>query len=214
MSTTLYELSFSGELLEGVNPAEARVNLGKLFKANDAQLDRLFSGKAAVIKNNLELPVGRKYLQAFTKAGVRGHLFDMASGQEWIDPLAQPVTAEAEPPAFQPKAPEPASSPSPTPSPAPSSPASFGSPTNAAPATAPRPAQALVGTASDQVEMETPDWNIAPAGSDMQEEYDQDDTEAPDTSHLSLRPMQGNLVEPTPKNDPPPPDTSHLKLEN
>ncbi|RRJ84443.1 hypothetical protein [Aestuariirhabdus litorea] len=198
MSTMLYELSFSGELVAGADPAQARENLGKLFKANAAQLDRLFSGQRVIIKNNLELPAGRKYLQAFNKAGVKGHLFDMATGREWIDPLAAaPVD---EPPVS-------ANETRPQPTPAR---ADFGTRAESAAA---RPAQALVGTASAQVEVATPGWDIAPTGADMQDSYEHNDPEAPDTSHLSLRPMKGNLVDPEPRNDPPPPDTSHLRLE-
>ncbi|WP_426416820.1 hypothetical protein [Aestuariirhabdus sp. LZHN29] len=208
MSTMLYELSFSGELIAGADPVQARKSLGSLFKANESQLDRLFSGQRVIIKNNLELTAGRKYLQALNKAGVQGHLFDMATGREWIDPLAQAPAAEPRPTPVKANFDAP-QQPAPTPPP---SKASFDAAPSPTGSTA-RPAQALVGTASAQVEVATPDWDIAAAGTDMQDSYDHNDPDAPDTSHLSLRPMKGNLVDPTPKNDPPPPDTSHLKLE-
>ncbi len=207
MATTHYELAFSGELIDGANLAQARANLGQLFKANDAQLDRLFSGQRTVIKNNLELSAGRKYLQILKKSGVVGRLYDMTTRQEWIDHQQQepatPATTEVS---------SVASTISATSETTPNNTlvkAAYKPSDNVAE----RPANAIIGTASAQVGVETPNWDIAPTGSDMQDEYQPHDTPAPDTSHLSLRPMQGNLVEPEQKEVPPPPDTSHLKLE-
>jgi hypothetical protein len=69
MPNQTYDIVFSGQLIEGGDLAQARHRLSNLFKANDNQLDRLFSGKPIVIKSGVDDETATKYRVAFRNAG-------------------------------------------------------------------------------------------------------------------------------------------------
>ena len=56
-----YELVFKGQTVEGVNLEQAKQNVGKLFKASPEQVERMFSGKAVVLRNRLDEATAKKY---------------------------------------------------------------------------------------------------------------------------------------------------------
>jgi hypothetical protein len=64
-----YNVYFSGQLLAGRELATVRANLGKLFNANEATLNKLFSGKAQLVKRDCDKATALKYKQAIEKAG-------------------------------------------------------------------------------------------------------------------------------------------------
>ena len=66
-----YDIYFAWEMLDGHEPAAVRAGLGKLFKADDATLDKLFSGKRLLIKRGCDKATALKYKQAMEKAGAR-----------------------------------------------------------------------------------------------------------------------------------------------
>ncbi len=89
-----YDIYFRGELLEGMDLASARSALGKLFKASDATLDKLFSGKLQAIKRNCDKPTALKYQNAMRKAGVRA-VVTAANGEDKTSKnLAEPHNTE------------------------------------------------------------------------------------------------------------------------
>lgn len=65
----LYDVYFAGQVQEGQDPGQARAQLGKLFKANDQTLDRLFSGKPYAIKRGCDRVTALKYKTAMERAG-------------------------------------------------------------------------------------------------------------------------------------------------
>lgn len=67
----LYNIYFAGEVMEGQDRAAVRQAIGRLFKADDATLDRLFSGVAQPVKRNCDKATALKYKQAMEKAGAR-----------------------------------------------------------------------------------------------------------------------------------------------
>jgi hypothetical protein len=69
MPSQTYDIVFSGQLIEGNDLAAARHKIGTLFKANDNQLDRLFSGKPVTIKTGVDDETATKYRVAFRNAG-------------------------------------------------------------------------------------------------------------------------------------------------
>lgn len=87
-----YNIYYAGQVLAGHAQAEVREKLRKVFKADDATLDKLFSGKAQLLKRECDKATALKYKQAMEKAG------------------AQPIIKSAEPapaePAPAPPAPE------------------------------------------------------------------------------------------------------------
>tara|TARA_R110000772_G_scaffold141114_7_gene250522 strand:+ start:21290 stop:22081 length:792 start_codon:yes stop_codon:yes gene_type:complete len=64
-----YDVMFAGELLDGQDEATVRRNLGRLFKAGDQTLDKLFSGKPQLLKRGCDADVARKYREAIEGAG-------------------------------------------------------------------------------------------------------------------------------------------------
>ncbi len=86
-----YNIYFAGELLPEHDANEVRARLAKLFNANDATLDKLFSGKRQLIKRDCDNATALKYKQAMERAG------------------AVPIVRPVEPPAAaQPATPQPA----------------------------------------------------------------------------------------------------------
>jgi len=69
MSTEKFDIFFSGQIMEDQDEAEVRTKVGRIFKANEKQLDRLFSGQAVKIKSGVDLDSAVKYRVAFRNAG-------------------------------------------------------------------------------------------------------------------------------------------------
>ncbi len=65
----LYDILFAGGIVDGFDVNDVRANIAKLFKANDATLEKLFSGKAQMIKRGVDKPAAIKYKGAMQKAG-------------------------------------------------------------------------------------------------------------------------------------------------
>ena len=66
-----YNIYFAGVVLEGHDIGQVRVQLGKLFNADDLTLDKLFSGSAQMIKRNCDKSTALKYQQAMKKVGAK-----------------------------------------------------------------------------------------------------------------------------------------------
>ncbi|MBT4521919.1 MAG: hypothetical protein HOC23_18125 [Halieaceae bacterium] len=67
----LYDVYFAGQLLEGQDLESVRLQLAKLFKANEQTLDRLFSGDTQLVKRSCDKATALKYQQAMKRAGAR-----------------------------------------------------------------------------------------------------------------------------------------------
>ncbi len=70
MSSDTYRIIFAGQTLENISPDTAKNNLRTLLPLSDDKIERLFSGKAFVIKKELNRKQAEKYVAAFTKAGL------------------------------------------------------------------------------------------------------------------------------------------------
>ena len=66
----LYNIYYAGEVLAGFDQSQVRKSLGALFKAGDATLDKLFSGKPQLLKRDCDEATALKYKQAMERAGV------------------------------------------------------------------------------------------------------------------------------------------------
>lgn len=113
MSNT-FEVVFKGEVIEGQDVAATRANIGKLFNANEAKIERLFSGSSVVIKKDLDEATANKYIGAFKKAGALATVRNTA-----IEEISEPVATQTS------SAPTPAATPAPTASAASNSNTSF-----------------------------------------------------------------------------------------
>jgi hypothetical protein len=69
MADQQYQVVFRGEIAPDARIEEVKANLAKLFKTDDARIERLFSGKAIVLKKGLRQEDGERYRILLNKAG-------------------------------------------------------------------------------------------------------------------------------------------------
>lgn len=194
MSDQLYEVAFSGQISEGANADEVRAKLGKMFNADDAKLDQLFSGKRIVIKKNIDQATAAKYRTALNRAGAECE----------VKPLGGAAAATPTPVAEKPAA-EPGSAES-APAAAPAQ--SFESQYDGE--VAPPPQTDPLGITGDQIE--DLEASIAPVGSELKNDYSEPDEPDIDITGLDVAPVGSDLGSSKKEPDPPPPDTSGISL--
>ncbi|MEQ9464726.1 MAG: hypothetical protein RJQ10_13775 [Haliea sp.] len=90
-----FDVLFAGQLLEGCDAATVRSNLGRLFKADEATLDKLFSGKPQILKRDADEATARKYQQALENAGARPVLRPCAEAAQAATPTAAATAPQA-----------------------------------------------------------------------------------------------------------------------
>ncbi|WP_217474705.1 hypothetical protein [Stutzerimonas stutzeri] len=179
-----YEISFSGELAPGATLEQVEANLARLFQADAQRIAVLFSGRRIVIKQDLDHASVEKYRQAMARAGAVAEVRPMPVEVEEIE--------LAPPPAQEPAA------------------ESAASPAGA-------PLKPLRVAPRDEymaafVDVEAPDFGIAPVGADLQDAHPEPEALPVDLSQFSLAPVGSDMSERRRASDVPPPDTSHLKL--
>lgn len=64
-----YQIVYRGERLEGVSDAQLRRGLAQLFKANDALLDKLLSGRPQLLKRDCDRDTASRYRDAMARVG-------------------------------------------------------------------------------------------------------------------------------------------------
>ena len=183
-----YDIFFAGQCLQGHDPRAVRAALGRLFKADEQTLDRLFCGQHQRIKGGCDAATANKYRQALTAAGAKVSIAP-ASGR----------VAPAGPAA----------------SPAASSPAAS-SPPAAAPdsgrLTLADAGERLGPASADVAALTPPDFDLAEVGADLGPPPSPAPP-APDTSGLSLAREGGDLSDCAPEPAPAPAlDLSHMEL--
>lgn len=101
MPTEKYDIFFSGQVINGQDESETRTQIGQMFKANQQQLEHLFSGTPVKVKSNIDLDQAVKYRLAFRNAGALIDIKPLASESVQPAPLAEskdtPVTTPIEP---------------------------------------------------------------------------------------------------------------------
>ncbi len=105
MSTTdsqRFHIFFAGECLPGFDEAAVRPALAKLFKADAATLDRLFSGQRQRIKRDCDEGTALKYQKAMAAAGARALVLpaDDQVGAPAAAPAEAPSSSAPESPAI------------------------------------------------------------------------------------------------------------------
>ena len=93
MADAPYAVIFQGKVTEGSDPQTVRENLAKLFNADAARIEQMFSGKKVVIKKGLDEDAARKYRAVLTKAGAVVGIIDARKSQK----TAAPKPAESAP---------------------------------------------------------------------------------------------------------------------
>ncbi len=191
MSNDLYEVVFSGGILDGADPAQVRKNIGNMFKADAAKLKHLFSGNRVVIKKNIDQQTAMKYQAAMKKAGAICELKQLSSIKS---PIATEVAATA-----------------PTKQTTSSARASQSRSTAVASGDIlPAPDTDPLHITGEQIADLSA--SLAPVGSDVQDAKPDIPEPALDIAGLSMAPPGADLEQVKNKAEPPPPDTAGLSL--
>lgn len=94
MSEDTFEVAFSGEMLPGTDPEQVKANVARIFKADAAKLEHLFTGKRVVIKKNISEEVATKYQQALKNAGAVCEVKNLAVEKvAEVEAVTSPVAA-------------------------------------------------------------------------------------------------------------------------
>lgn len=89
---SLYEIVFSGRLVQGAQADKVKANLARLFQADEQRMALLFSGRRLVLKNNLDAQAAEKYRATLERAGALAEVVDMHPRIEEVE-LAPPPDA-------------------------------------------------------------------------------------------------------------------------
>ncbi|MBF7730587.1 hypothetical protein [Pseudomonas sp. N040] len=184
---SLYEVAFSGELIAGARLDLVKANVAKIFQADEQRMALLFSGRRIVIKSNLDAAGAERYRETLARAGAL------------VEVRALDVAA----------------------APAPASQAGTVSPVAAAsgdPQIPASPVGKLKIAPRDEymaafIDVEAPDFGIAPLGVDLQDEPAAVAAPKVDLSQFSLAPPGSDMGQEKRPPAGPPPDVSHLKLQ-
>ncbi|HCT40969.1 MAG TPA: hypothetical protein DF427_07325 [Moraxellaceae bacterium] len=210
----LFNVVFSGEVSGRADPAVVRANVGKLFNASEAVLDKLFSGQPVAVKKMVDRATAMKVRAMMKQAGAETRMVPVddqgrpldAGGATTVAPAAQ--TPAAAPVARPVPAAAPVSAPAPTPAPA-------------APAAAPKPAaesmaERVKRMAEEQLRQEAAqaavakaaeaqgNWGVAPAGTRLSPVDAGPPPVAPDISGIVLAPAGSDVIAPNEKPHIPP----------
>lgn len=77
-----YRLVFRGKFIPGLEPAEVAANLARLFNVSSERVSQLLATIPAVIKQDVDLDAGNRYLEALAEAGLITHLEALGTVQE------------------------------------------------------------------------------------------------------------------------------------
>ena len=69
MAGSTFDVSFSGQLIDGADLTQVKNNVAKLFKTEVQNIEVMFSGKRVVIKRNLDQQTATKYQAVMKNAG-------------------------------------------------------------------------------------------------------------------------------------------------
>lgn len=93
----LFNVVFAGELSGRADPAVVRANVGKLFNASEAVLDKLFSGQPVAVKKMVDRATAMKVRALMKQAGANTQLVQVDEQGRPL-PAAAAVAAPPEPP--------------------------------------------------------------------------------------------------------------------
>lgn len=95
--TERFNVVFAGEIAGRADPAVVRANLGRLFNASDAVLDKLFSGQPVVIKKMVDRETAMLLRARMKQAGANTSMIQVdAEGKPLPQNMAERVQALAE----------------------------------------------------------------------------------------------------------------------
>jgi hypothetical protein len=102
MTDALFDVHFAGQLVAGADPEAVRANVAKLFKAEVARIEHLFSGQRVAIKKGVDEATAAAYRSALAKAGAIAEITRADVPAASIVTARPDRTAAAGPPASPP----------------------------------------------------------------------------------------------------------------
>jgi hypothetical protein len=186
----LYDICFAGDILEGQDLASVKLKMAALFKADDATVLKLFSGKTQYVKRNCDRSTALKYKKAIEQAGARPIVRAAAGAAKPSEAVAKPAqdTSAAQ---------------------------RIAALAGAAGVSRGNPDRPVQADPDQQVSpVDDPDeFDLAPAGSEVLRPEERVAPVSPhiDTSAIEVLETGGNLSPAAPP-PPPAPDTDHLSM--
>ncbi len=237
MSDKKFDIVFKGEIVPGADAQAVKANVGKLFKANEKVLARLFSGEPIAIKKGVDKAATMKYRALMKKAGAVCYAQTHGTPLDASSTAAKPAPTPAKPvpPVSQQtkvpsaKVPEASSS-------------GVSVQTESGDDWSLAPPGTILVEASEIEAIEIPDISnmtmaevgadvienpevvtfdelpdvagidLAPVGSDVADPVERDDPAPPDVSSIDLAPVGADVADPVERNEPEPPDVSSIDL--
>lgn len=187
MSDELFEVAFSGQIIDGADLAQVKEKVGAMFKADETKLVHLFSGKRVVIKKNIDQKTANKYKTALQNAGAVCEIKSLSENVSAVVPKIIKAEEKAPQKNEQEKPKKVLSGDIP-----------------AAPQTAPLHIQA-----GDITELSA---DLAPIGSEMQDGLTKIAEPEFDMSELDVAPAGSDLGQTKKEDDPPPPNTDGMTM--
>ncbi len=199
MSDELFEVAFSGQIAEGADPDQVKAKIASMFKADEAKLAHLFSGKRVIIKKNIDQATANKYKTALSNAGAVCEIISLAAvmAEKLVE---KPPEKAAEAVATKPAAP----------SLAPPARTAIEKPAPAAGNAPAAPQTDPLGISAEEISDLSA--GIAAVGSNMQEEIADVAEPELDISGMDMAPAGSDLGQLKKEDPPPPPDTNGISL--
>ena len=189
MSDELFEVAFSGRIVDGSNPEQVKARVGKMFKADASKIATLFSGNRVVIKKNIDRATATKYKAALFQAGAISEIKPMSAAGI---ALATPAKPAVKPP------------------PAPRETPNVSIETGDWGAVAPPPQVDPLGITGDQIQ--DLDATLAPVGSAIRGKIEETPEPQFELAELEIAPVGSDLASSKKEPEPPPPDTSGITM--
>ena len=185
MSEQLFEIAFSGQIAAGAELETVKLHIAKIFKADEARLAQLFSGRRVIIKRSVDAATAARYRGAFEKVGAICEVVELGQQEKPAEKAAVAAPASATGENYVSRYPESDEIP-----------------------------QALLTEPLGINGEDIPDLaaDVAPAGSMMQHQIREHAEPDIDTSGIEVAPVGSSLSSASQEPDPPPPDTSGIRL--
>lgn len=97
-TVTKFNVVFRGDIVLGHNLADVKARLQKLFKADAAKIDALFTGRPIPLKKNLDDASAKKYHHVLRQAGADVSLVPVVDVKAVVNQVAEkkPVSAQSD----------------------------------------------------------------------------------------------------------------------
>ena len=196
MSDQLFEVAFSGRISAGADLNEVRARVARMFNADAAKIEQLFSGKRIVIKKNIDQATAAKYQTAMNRAGAECEVRPMDGGTAAAAKAPEAGAGGAAGAADKPAAA--------------AGGVSMTYETGDYGEVAPPPQVDPLGISGDQIE--DLEATVAPVGSELKDSYTEVEEPQFDISEFAIAPVGSDLSSAKKAADPPPPDTTGITL--